>query len=121
MSSLQSCSSMFSPCELSYMIMAPMYFSCYCYAVFAGIQWIMRLCSDHDDLYIWFTFYILFLSNSCMFSIAFYCFVQVVDSNSKRERLCLIVGSCPQLSSLSDRNMRLGDVLLPPGRKQWCL
>src|SRR3954462_10238945 len=27
----------------------------------------------------------------------------------------------PLMSSLSDRNMRLGDVLLPPGIKQWCL
>src|SRR4051812_14235084 len=27
----------------------------------------------------------------------------------------------PLMSSLNDRNMRLGDVLLPPGRKQWCL
>src|SRR3954471_3035632 len=25
------------------------------------------------------------------------------------------------MSSLSDRNMRLGDVLLPQGGKQWCL
>src|SRR3954466_5391322 len=25
------------------------------------------------------------------------------------------------MSSLSDRNMRLGDMLLPPGIKQWCL
>src|SRR3954470_23365911 len=25
------------------------------------------------------------------------------------------------MSSLSDRNMKLGDVLLPPGIKQWCL
>ena len=76
----------------------------------------MRLCLDFDELYLWFTFYILFSSNSRMFSIAFYCFGQVVDSNSKRERLCLIVGSCPPKSSLSDRNMRLGDVLLPSGR-----
>ena len=29
----------------------------------------------------------------------------------------MIVGSCPPMSSLSDRNMRLGDVLLPPGKK----
>ena len=29
----------------------------------------------------------------------------------------MIVGSCPPMSSLSDRNMRLGDVLLPPGIK----
>ena len=33
----------------------------------------------------------------------------------------MIVGSCPPVSSLSDRNMRLGDVLLPPGIKQRCL
>src|SRR3954464_29060 len=30
-------------------------------------------------------------------------------------------GFIPQMSSLSDRNMRLGDVLLPRGRKQRCL
>src|SRR3954454_9222213 len=86
MSSLQSFSSMFSPCELPYMIKRPMYFSCCCYVVFAGIRWIMRLCSDRDELYIWFYFYVLFLSNVCMFSVAFYCFGQLVDSNSKRER-----------------------------------
>ena len=35
--------------------------------------------------------------------------------------LCLIVGLAPLMFSLSDRSMRLGDVLLPPGIKQWCL
>ena len=30
-------------------------------------------------------------------------------------------GFSPLMSSLSDRNMRLGDVLLPPGIKPWCL
>src|SRR3954469_18861219 len=30
-------------------------------------------------------------------------------------------GFSPRMSSLSDRNMRLGDVLLPPGGKQRCL
>src|SRR3954463_13698119 len=30
-------------------------------------------------------------------------------------------GFSPLMSSLSDRNMRRGDVLLPPGIKQWCL
>src|SRR4051812_45590393 len=30
-------------------------------------------------------------------------------------------GFIPLMSSLSDRNMRLGDVLLPPGGKQQCL
>src|SRR4051812_9899668 len=33
----------------------------------------------------------------------------------------MIVGSCPLMTSLSDRKMSLGDVLLPPGGKQWCL
>src|SRR3954469_21287839 len=33
----------------------------------------------------------------------------------------MLVGSCPTMSSLSDRNMKLGDVLLPPGGKQQCL
>src|SRR3954471_21970241 len=30
-------------------------------------------------------------------------------------------GLSPPMSSLSDRNMRLRDVLLPPEGKQWCL
>src|SRR3954471_22040252 len=30
-------------------------------------------------------------------------------------------GFNPLMSSLSDRNTRLGDVMLPPGIKQWCL
>src|SRR3954467_2606986 len=30
-------------------------------------------------------------------------------------------GFIPLMSSLSDRNMSLDDVLLPPGIKQWCL
>src|ERR1043165_4866602 len=30
-------------------------------------------------------------------------------------------GFRPLMTSLSDRNMSLGDVLLPPGRKQWWL
>src|ERR1044071_9894522 len=30
-------------------------------------------------------------------------------------------GFSPLMSSLSDKNMRLGDLLLPPGIKQWCL
>ena len=33
----------------------------------------------------------------------------------------MIVGSCPPMTSLSDRNMSLGDMLLPQGGKQWCL
>src|SRR3954464_2492138 len=38
-----------------------------------------------------------------------------------RESGMLDCGFSPLMSSLSDRNMRLGDVLLPPGIKQQCL
>src|SRR4051812_48390290 len=38
-----------------------------------------------------------------------------------RESVMLDCGFSPLMSSLSDRNIRLGDVLLPPGIKQWCL
>src|ERR1043165_1234468 len=33
----------------------------------------------------------------------------------------MIVGSSPPITSLTERNMRLGDVLFPPGGKQRCL
>src|SRR4051812_41133077 len=55
-----------------------------------------------------------------MFSIVVYYFGQVIDCNSKRERYASLWVQ-PPMSSLSDKNMRLGDVLLPPGGKQWCL
>src|SRR3954469_22605203 len=38
-----------------------------------------------------------------------------------RGSVMLDCGFSPLMSSLSDRNMRLGDVLLPPGIKQRCL
>src|SRR3954462_3877961 len=38
-----------------------------------------------------------------------------------RGSVMLDCGFSPLMSSLSDRNMRLGDVLIPPGIKQWCL
>src|SRR3954470_7243131 len=38
-----------------------------------------------------------------------------------RGSVMLDCGFSPLMSSLSDRNMRLGDVLLPPGIKQQCL
>src|ERR1043165_9343932 len=49
------------------------------------------------------------------------CFGQVFYLQLQERALCSIVGSSPLMSSLSDRNMRLGDVLLPPGIKQRCL
>ena len=80
----------------------------------------MRLCSDCDELYICFSFYIFFLSILACSSLLFIALTkqQIV---TPRGALCLIVGSCPPMSSLSDRNMRLGDVILPPGIKQRCL
>src|SRR3954466_14643097 len=38
-----------------------------------------------------------------------------------RGSIMLDCGCSPLMSSLSDRNMRLKVVLLPPGGKQWCL
>src|SRR3954462_11265478 len=38
-----------------------------------------------------------------------------------RESVMLDCGFSPLMSSLSDRNMRLGDALLPPGIKQRCM
>src|SRR4051812_12252303 len=55
-----------------------------------------------------------------MFFVTVYYFGQVIYCNSKREHYaCLWVQ--PLMTSLSDRNMSLGDVLFPPGGKQWCL
>src|SRR3954465_16031396 len=38
-----------------------------------------------------------------------------------RESVMLDCGFSPFMSSLSDKNMRIGDVVLPPGIKQRCL
>src|ERR1044072_4178054 len=38
-----------------------------------------------------------------------------------RGSVMLDCGFSPLMSSLSDKNMRLGDVMLPPRIKQWCL
>src|SRR3954463_15906141 len=40
---------------------------------------------------------------------------------SPRGSVMLDCGFSPLMSSLSDRNMRLGDLMLPPGGKQRCL
>ena len=55
-----------------------------------------------------------------MLSIVFYCFGQVVDL-TPRGSVMHDCGFMPPMSSLSDRNMRLGDVLWPPGIKPRCL
>src|SRR3954466_3280731 len=41
--------------------------------------------------------------------------------STPRGSVMLDCGFSPLMSSLSDRNMRLGDVMLPPGIKQRCL
>src|ERR1043165_8082230 len=67
-----------------------------------------------------FLFYILFLSK---FLHVLRCRILLWPSDLlqlQEGALCLIMGSAPLMSSLSDKNMRLGDVLLPPGIKQRC-
>src|SRR3954469_5593819 len=81
----------------------------------------MRLCSDCGVIYLVLLFYILFLSKFLHVLRCGICFGQVFYLQLQEGALCLIVGSAPLMSSLSDRNMRLGDVLLPPGIKQRCL
>src|SRR3954470_12488392 len=55
-----------------------------------------------------------------MFSVAVSYFGQVICA-TPRGRDMLDCGFSPLMSSFSDRNMRLGDVLLTPGIKQRCL
>src|SRR4051812_40685026 len=55
-----------------------------------------------------------------MFSVVVFYFGQVICCNS-RGSVMLDCGFIPLMSSLSDKNMRLGDVLVPPGIKQQCL
>src|SRR3954463_11521517 len=68
-------------------------------------------------IYLVLLFYILFLSKFLHVLRCGIFFGQVFYL----QWMCLIVGSSPVMSSLSDRNMRLGNVLFPPGIKQWCL
>src|ERR1043165_1474522 len=55
-----------------------------------------------------------------MFSVAVFALAKLFACNFKRERHARLWVQ-PLMSSLSERNMRLGDVLLPPGIKQRCL
>src|SRR3954467_8493208 len=68
-----------------------------------------------------FLFYILFLSKFLHVLRCGICFGQVFYLQLQERALCSIVDLAPLMSSLSDRNMRLGDVMLPPGIKQRCL
>src|SRR3954471_14971086 len=56
-----------------------------------------------------------------MLSVAIFALAKYFICNPKRGSVMLDCGFNPLMSSLSDRNMRLGDVLLPPGIKQRCL
>src|SRR3954464_5659315 len=56
-----------------------------------------------------------------MFSVAVFALAKYIFFATPRESVMLDCGFSPLMSSLSDRNMRLGYVLLPPGIKQWCL
>src|SRR3954467_14911078 len=80
----------------------------------------MRLCSDCDEQYIWFSFIFEFLSK---FLHVLRCHILLWPSDLlqlQEGALCLIVGF-PLMYSLSNRKMRLGDVMLPRGIKQRCL
>src|SRR3954471_4993224 len=55
-----------------------------------------------------------------MFSVAVFALAKYFIANP-RESVMLDCGFSPLMSSLSDRNMRLGDVVLPPGIKKRCL
>src|ERR1041385_9068393 len=55
-----------------------------------------------------------------MFSVAVFALPSILFA-TPRESVMLDCGFSPLMSSLSDRNVRLGDVLLPPGIKQRCL
>src|SRR3954469_6391916 len=68
-------------------------------------------------MYLVLLFYILFLSKFLHVLRCGICSGQVFYLQLQERALCSIVGSA-LMSSLSDRNMRLGDVLLPPGIKQ---
>src|SRR3954464_7545495 len=55
-----------------------------------------------------------------MFSIAVFALASIFFA-TPRGSVMLDCGFSPLMSSLSDINVRLGDVLLPPGIKQRCL
>lgn len=55
-----------------------------------------------------------------MLSVISRCSGQVDASNSKREYLCSIVGSCLRESGGVTRTSKVMDVLLPLGIKHWC-
>ena len=55
-----------------------------------------------------------------MFSVAVFALAKYLFA-TPRESVMLDCGISPLMSSLSDKNMRLGDVPLPPGIKQRCL
>ena len=72
-------------------------------------------------IYLVLLFYILFLSK---FLHVLCCSILLWPSSllaTPRGSVMLDCGFSPLMSSLSDKNMRLGDVLLPPGGKQRCL
>src|ERR1041384_3033147 len=54
-----------------------------------------------------------------MFSVAVFALAKNLFA-TPTDSVMLDCGFSRLMSSLSDRNMRLGDVLLPPGIKQWC-
>ena len=82
---------------------------------------------DYEIMFrLWWVIYLVYLLrfSSWVFLHVLRCFLLLWTSSRswlQEGALCMILGSCPPMSSLSDRNIRLGDVMLPQGGKQWCL
>src|SRR3954470_4712003 len=66
---------------------------------------------------------LLYLSSSVILACSLLPFITLAKwfIATPRGSVMLDCGFSHPMSSLSDRNMRLGDVMLPLGGKQWCL
>ena len=136
MISLLPWSSLISSCSSSSLILT---LWCFCHMIcvmFVGIWWIIKLCSDCDWYLLWsiwdwswFVLYLyvvnlllrLFLSVlavSPLYSITLAMWLGVTPRECSLARW---LGSCLPMTFLSDRNMSLGNVPLPPRRPNWFL
>ena len=74
-----------------------------------------------DEKYIWFFSFIFEFLSKFLHVLRCRILLWPSDLLQLQESVMLDCGFSPLMSSLSDRNMRLGDVLLPSGIKQRCL
>ena len=120
----------------SWLILTPW---CFCHmicAMFAGIWWIINLCSDCDWYLLWsiwdWSWVVLHLyfvnllfkilpACSCRLSVALYHVGHVICWTPRGIYLARWLHSCLPMTSLNDRNMSLRNIALPPWRTQWRL